>query len=278
MPEVTINAARLYYELLGRGEPVALLNGVLMTTQSWTLQTAFLQQRYRCLLHDMRGQLRSEKPEGRYTLAQHVADLDSLLDHLKIASCHVVGTSYGGEVGMLFACEHPERVRTLSVIASASHLEPLLAAQTSLWARLAREHPDALYDAVAAFTFSNGFLSRNPAALQQGADRLKGQPPAFFHAFARLVDAFQELALTDRLGQVRCPTLVICGEDDALKPVRYSRVIAETIPDAELVVVPDAGHAVVIEQADAVNTRLDEFIQKHASSPMPDGAFDSSGP
>lgn len=278
MPEATINAVRLHYELLGRGEPVAFLNGILMTTQSWALQTAFMQQRYRCLLHDMRGQLRSEKPEGRYALARHVADLHGLLDHLKIASCHVVGTSYGGEVGMLFACEHPERVRTLSVIASASHLEPLLGAQTSLWARLAREHPDALYDAVAAFTFSNGFLSKNPAALQQGADRLKGQPPAFFQAFARLVEAFQELAITDRLGQLRCPTLVICGEDDALKPVRYSRVIAGAIPGAELVVVPDAGHAVVIEQADTVNSRLHDFIRKHASSPPPDAAVDSSGP
>jgi len=168
---------------------------------------------------------------------------------------------------MVFASVHPQRVRTLSVIAAASYLEPLLRAQTGLWAELARTHPELLYDAVAAFTFSNAFLSRNPAALQQGAERLKGQPPAFFGAFARLVEAFQELAITDRLAQLRCPTLVVCGEQDALKPVRYSRAIAEAIPGAELVVVPDAGHAVVIEQADTVNTLLHGFIQKHVGSP-----------
>jgi 3-oxoadipate enol-lactonase len=262
---VDVGDVSLYYEVLGDGEPVVLLNGVMMTTQSWVLQTRRLAAGYRCILHDFRGQLRSGKPAGSLSMETHVADLVALLDHLGIERAHLIGTSYGGEVGMMTAFMYPARVKSLAVVSSVSHVEPLLRQQVGVWAETARHAPERLYDVTAPQNFSNAFLSAHPEVLQQGRERLKAYPADFYPAFARLVDAFLELDITARLGEIVAPTLVVCGEADALKPVAYSRLIASRVPEAEFLVVPDAGHAVVIERAETVNTALLGFLAKHAS-------------
>lgn len=269
MPTADIQGTEIFYETAGEGEPVVLLNGVMMTTQAWAPQTRALAGRHRCVLHDFRGQLRSGKPDGPLRMERHAEDLDALLDLLGIGSAHLVGASYGGEVGMMYAHAHPERVRSLAVIGSVSRPGPLLLEQVAVWADAARRDPGRLYEVTAPYNFSAGFLARNPDLVRQGAERLRAYPADFFSALARLVEAFAELNLDDRLPGIRCPTLVLCGEEDALKPVPYSRAIAERIPGAELVVVPGAGHAVAIEQADAVNAALLDFLARHADGSPP---------
>ena len=306
MPTIPIDGIELYYETRGEGEPVALLNGVLMTTESWAFQTEVLERRYRLILHDFRGQLRSplgqerdpedrvsgalgvcpsirttpskvglgqeRDPEDRVSGAlgerdlsfeRHVEDLAAFLDHLEVESCHLVGTSYGGEVGMLFAASHPQRVRSLSVIASVSRPEALLVEQVGCWAEIAAADPRALYRFVAPTVFSNRFLIDSAAVIALGEARLGEAPEGFFADFRKLVAAFQQLDLTEKLAAITSPTLVVCGEEDALKPVHYSRAIADAVAGAELLIVPGAGHAVVLEKAGEVNTALLGFLEKH---------------
>jgi len=261
---VLIDGVEIGYELAGAGEPVALLNGVMMTMASWTFQRQALEPRYRLLLHDMRGQLLSGKPDADWEIERHADDLRALLDHVGIERCHVVGTSYGGEVGLIFAARFPERVRSLTVIASVAHVEPRLRLQTDVWAETALRAPGFLYRAVAVDTFSGPFLERSPGLLAAAEARLAEYPPDFFPSFARLVRAFQGLDARPLLSRISCPTLVVCAEDDSLKPPAYSRAIAAAIPGAELALVPEAGHAVVLERPDVVNTLLLGFLAKHA--------------
>ena len=263
MPVAEINGLRLHYELVGDGEPVALLNGVMMTTRSWVLQSSVLRRRYRCLLHDFRGQLLSDKPEEPWTLEDHARDLRALLDQLGIDRCHLVGTSYGGEVAMIFAYSFPERVRTLSLISSASEVGGELDRVVARWAETALAAPEDLYRTALPHNFSAAFIDANPELIAQGERRLAACPADFFPAFARLVDAFRELDVTAELHRIRCPTLVLAGEEDALKPPAYSRLIAERIPRSELRVIPAAGHAVVIERPDEVNAAVLAFLAEH---------------
>ena len=255
----------IYWESLGRGEPVVFLNGVLMTVDSWKLQTLELGQRFRCVMHDFRGQLRSSKPHEPWTLEDHAEDLEALLDHLGIADGHIVGTSYGGEVGMVFAATRPERVRSLSVIASVSEIGPDTAQAVLEWRRAALEAPDSLYRVMLPTTFSPEFIAANPPLIELGEGRLQACEPEFFEAFAGLIDAFLELNITPMLGGIRCPTLVMAGEQDRLKPPRYSEIIRDGIEGSELRLVPGAGHAVVLEQADRINRELLRFISTRAS-------------
>lgn len=260
MPAADLNGTTLFYELAGDGEPLVLLNGIMMTTQSWVLQKRALLDRYRLVMHDFRGQMKSAKPPGPYSMQQHVDDLRALLDHLGIERALFVGTSYGGEVGMMFAAQHPERVKKLAVIACVSEVGPDLAAKIEQWSRAALgATPEEFYDTTVPYNYSPEFREAHPEILEQGRQRVAALPPEFFQAFAELVDAFRELHVTEDLERITAKTLVLAAEGDALKPLPYSRLIAERIPNARLEIIP-GGHAIVIENADAVNEALLRFL------------------
>jgi 3-oxoadipate enol-lactonase len=259
----SVNGVDLAFEVTGAGEPLFLLNGVMMTMASWGLQLRALSPAYRCVLHDFRGQLKSGKPPGPYTLDVHVDDLIALMDTLQVERAHLVGTSYGGEVAMLAAIRHPERVRSLSVIASVSEVTPLLRHKVERWIATALTDREGLYDATVPDNFSSAFVAEHPEFVEAGRERLRGFDDDWFRALADLCRAFEHLNLTARLREVRCPTLVIAGSEDALKPVAASRLIANSIHGAELVVIEGAGHAVVIEQPGAVNAALLAFLREH---------------
>ncbi len=280
MPQLDVDGISLYYEIRGRGagaegaqdeapapvpggETVVLLNGVLMTTESWAFQSQVLEPRCRVILHDLRGQLRSPLAGRACCFERHVDDLAALLDHLGVDSCHLAGTSYGGEVGLLFAASHPERVRSLTVIASVSKPEPPLILRVDEWAEIAAADPPALYRFMAPAVFSAGYLARSRAVIALGETRLAEARDDFFDDFRRLVAAFRELDLTGVLGAVACPTLIVAAEEDALKCVHYSRALAGAIAGSELLIVPGAGHAVVLEKPGEINTALLGFLAKN---------------
>jgi pimeloyl-ACP methyl ester carboxylesterase len=254
-------ASRPAAEIHGSGDPLILLNGIMMTTASWALQVSALAPHFRCVLHDFRGQLRNPTDETSWTLEQHAQDLRELMDDLGIESAHVVGTSYGGEVGMIFAFQHPERVRSLSVIASTSCADETMRRKAALAREVALNNRDALYDGAARSFFSPAFVESHPEMIEQGRARLRACPDSFFRGYAALCDAFSGLDITSELHRIRCRTLVVAAELDTLKPVACSRTIADRIPGARLEIVEGAGHAVVIEKPEVVNMLLLGFLR-----------------
>ena len=248
----------IFSESVGSGEPLLLLNGIMMTTATWAAQTRALSPHFRCLLHDFRGQLRSDKPPGPYSMSMHVDDLEALLDEQGIDRAHLVGTSYGGEVGMMFAAAHPERVRSLTVIACVSRVNDVLAEGVTRWARTARETPEQLWDVTAPYNYSPRFLEENPVFAEAARQRMASQPAEWYRALADLCEAFVTLDVD--LSAIRCPTLVVAAEHDVLKPLPFSREIAEGIAGARLQVISESGHAVVIEKAEAVSSAVLAFL------------------
>lgn len=261
MPKAKINSIQIHYEIYGSGEPIVFLNGVLMSIQSWNSQISFFEKDYSCIMHDMRGQLQSDKPDEVYSMELHADDLLKLLDYLKIKQCHIVGTSYGGEVGMVFAYTYPERVKSLTIIASVSYVEPLLKEQVEIWVKLANLDRELFYRVLATNSYSNKYLSENKQLIESGINKFKLLPDNFFKGFSRLVDAFTKLNYTSELSRIVCSTLVVCCEQDAVKPCHYSKTIQNEIKNSKLVVIPEAGHAVVIEKPELINSILLEFIK-----------------
>jgi 3-oxoadipate enol-lactonase len=249
---------RVHYELVGQGEPLFLLNGIMMSTASWAKQRPVFSKHYRCILHDFRGQLRSPRPPVPFTMQLHVDDLLWLFDELQIESAHLAGTSYGGEVGMLFAAAHPRRVRSLSVISCVPRIDATLRAGVQYWADAARTNPAALLDVTLPYNYSPAFLAANPGFIDAARERVMSMPPQWFDAFADLCEAFMTLDVP--LERIQCPTLVLCGADDVLKPPHFSREIADGIAGARLQIIENAGHAMVIERADAVNQAVLDFL------------------
>lgn len=256
MPLASINGTDIFYEILGDGEPLVFLNGVMMTTQSWALETRELSKRRRCVMHDFRGQLRSGKPKV-LRMDEHVNDLVALLDLLSIERADVAGTSYGGEVGMMLAARHPDRVKRLTVITSVSHVGEELRRKIEGWIGTALTSPQDIFEATMRDNYSPEFLEEHPEVVFAARERLRALPPEYFTSLADLCEAFLRLDIDDELPRIECPTLVVAAEKDTLKPVAYSEFITARIAGAELQVVPDAGHAVVIENPAAVIAAID---------------------
>jgi len=250
MPTQKIAGVALYYEMDGVGPAtVAFLNGVAMTIKSWQpIRERLLASGFRCLLHDFRGQLCSDRPtDSPYSLELHAADFLGLLDALNLESVHLVGTSYGAEVGMIFAYSYPERVRTLTLVAAASELDGLLRAAAKSWQAAADCGAVPFVRCMAPWAYCSEYLTQNQRLLQAQEEATTRFPPDFFVAFKEMVGAFLQLDITVELERIACPTLVISADQDLIKGPRFGRLIHNRIADSQFVVIPGAGHAVVLE-------------------------------
>jgi 3-oxoadipate enol-lactonase len=265
MPLIEANGIQLYYELHGppEAEVLVLSNGILMSTASWAYQTPVLSRDYRLLLYDCRGMWQSEHPPGPYSMALHADDLAALLDGLGIEVAHIGGTSYGAEISMVFALKYPGRTKSLIVTSAVSQIDPLLQGLIGSWIAAARtKDPESFYQAVYPLTFSEPWIAANQPLLDQARERYKSID---FEAMLALLLSFSQLNITAELAQIGAPTLVAVGELDLLKPRRYSEIIAQAIPGAELALIPHAGHAALWEQAGLFNTLILGFLAQHSA-------------
>ncbi len=243
------------------GEPVvAFLNGIAMSIAHWKPLLPFFSDRYRCLCHDMRGQMLSGRPAGPYSLEMHADDFAALLDSRGIASTHIVGTSYGAEVALAFALKYPARCASLVLVDGVSETDPLLCATVESWKRAALVDPVTFYRAIVPWNYSAAYIGRSAELLAKRETAVAGLPRDYFTAFVALCDAFLDIDLTPRLGEIACPTLVMVGEKDILKHSGFAKIIAHGIRGSRLVVIPGAGHAAVIEDPEWVGRKVREFV------------------
>ena len=263
MAEIQIGDVKLYYELHGpEGAPVLVLNnGVIMNAAtSWTFQTATLAKHYRVLQYDCRGQGQSEHPEGPYTMELHADDLVGLLEALGVESAHIAGISYGGEVAQAFALQYPGKTRSLILADTVSEVRDELRFVIEGWMdALKTGEALAFFNATVPWNFSPEFVRANPGLM---TDAQKRYALLDFAAIIRLCECFLKVNFTARLGEIQIPTCIIVGEKDLLKGTEYARILAQAIPQAELHILPGAGHAICWERPAEFNTIILGFLAK----------------
>jgi 3-oxoadipate enol-lactonase len=209
MPYVPVNGTNLYYEWHGPpGAPVlALLNGVLMNTQSWGLQVPDLAKSCRILLHDCRGQGQSDHPLEPYSMEQHAEDFLGLLDTLGVPTVHLAGISYGGEIALIFAARWPERVESLFVSSSVSEIHPILRLRIEGWIAAAQTgRGDLLYRCSVADNYSEPWLAARPNLAEIAIPRFQQLD---LPAVVNLCTSFLDLDCTAVLDQISAPTTVV---------------------------------------------------------------------
>ena len=263
MPHITVNGVDLYWELHGPedGEPLVLNNGVFMSTASWALQVPELARRYRVLVYDMRGQGQSAHPDDevlpgppcRRSRGAHGCAGDR-------TGAHGRNVLYGGELNLLLGLRHRPRCQTLVVIASVSHSEPALAATIARW-RAAADAGDgaAFFQTIAPDVYSQAFLASPPEWLAQPA-----RVASFdLRAATRLIDSFMRFDIRARLADILVPTCIVSAEHDVLKPRHYGDILHAAIAGSEFHLVPNAGHAVVLERPGEINSLVLGFLARH---------------
>ena len=262
MARAIVDGVGIEYLVQGGGsETVALLNGIAMTIAHWKpVADRLVAAGYRVLMHDMRGQLLSDRPREAYSLERHAQDLAALLDLLGTPAAHVVGTSYGAEAALTFARDYPARCLSVASIDGVTGYDAVLRAAVESWKAAALSDPRVFYRAILPWNYSAAYLDANREVLARREDSIAALPRDWFEAFARLCDAFLAIDLTKDLGKIGCPCLAAAAELDILKGPAYSRVIERGVPGARYAEIPGAGHAVVLERPDAVADLLLSFL------------------
>lgn len=266
MPDIAVNGVRLRYDDTGGDRPVvAFSHGLLWSRHMFRDQIGALRDRFRCVSWDHRGQGESEVPPGRVcTIEDCYADAVALIEALHLGPVHFVGLSMGGFVGMRLAARRPELVRSLALLDTAADPEPrknvpkyraMVAVARWFGVR------GALADRVMPIMFSRTFLA-DPAMAERRAEwrgRLMTNAPSIYKAVNGVIERD---AFTDHLGAIRCPTVVIRGDEDTAIAETRARALAEGIAGARYVSVPRAGHTATVENAPAVNEALIAFLDE----------------
>lgn len=268
MPTVKLSDIGIYYETYGKGETLVLIMGFTGTTEVWVRQIPDLSREYRVIAFDNRGAGRSDKPDIPYTMPMLAQDTADLLDALGIVACHVYGVSMGGMIAQEFALRYPERVISLVLGCTSCGGEHFILPDEETIAFLSdmerwdRLTPEEWTRESLPFAFTQGFIDNSSDIVEQYVSmKVEHWPPP--HGFMRQVEAMMTHDTHDRLPQIKAPTLVISGGVDRQVPVENSRVLASRIPDAELVILQNIGHAFFIEAAEQANEAILDFLRRH---------------
>jgi 3-oxoadipate enol-lactonase len=244
------------------GAPVLTLTHPLGATLAlWDDHAAVLTQRYRVLRYDVRGHGASEVPAGPYTLEEMASDLFEVLDSLDIAETHFVGVSMGGLIGMTAALGRPERIKSLVLCATTACYGPAVHPMWEERLRVAESEgmSPSLVSRTMAIWFTETYRVAHHKEVERIAAMLRHSDP---RGYAASIRAIGFVDLTERIGAIRRPTLIVVGEEDPGTPPGMARVIHERIAGSELLVLPGSMHCAVVEDSDAFLGALLDFLSR----------------
>lgn len=259
MPSALVNGITICYFDSGGDRPaVVLSHGYLMDSSMFDPQVAALAPEYRVVTWDERG-FGGTRPDGAFSYWDSAKDLLGLLDHLGIEQAVLGGMSQGGFVSLRAALLAPDRVRGLVLIDSQAGLEDpaVVPAYEQLEDTWMQHGPGPVQDIVASIILGppDGPVSYQPwFAKWAAADREELRL-----AFRCLLDRDD---ITDRLGEISCPALILHGTADAAIPMAKAEAVqAGLAGPATLVQVDGGSHAANLSNPDQVNVAMLEFLQ-----------------
>jgi pimeloyl-ACP methyl ester carboxylesterase len=252
MPLAPTNGIEIFYETFGSPDEVAvlLIRGLGSQMVAWREEfcTALADRGFHVIRFDNRDVGLSTKLDGvEYTIDDMAADTVGLLDHLGIEAAHVVGMSMGGMIAQQVAISYPERVVSLTSLASHIGGEDVVP-PTSEAAAIFVGPPSRTREEAVAKAIADRRVIGSPGFPFDEDDIADTAGVAYDRCYAPEGRMRQIVAIRsapgrcEALGSVRVPTLVIHGSDDPLVPVENGRRTAEAIPGAELFVIPGMGH------------------------------------
>ena len=269
MPEITADdGVKLHHEEVGAGIPIVFVHEFAGDCRSWEPQLRHFGARYRCIAYNARGYPPSDVPQDleRYSQARARDDIRAVLDGLKIDKAHIVGLSMGGFATLHFGFTYPDRARSLAICGCGYGAAPGERAQFAEEAEAAAARFDRLGIARAAEIYALGptrvqHQNKDPRGFREFAQMLAGHSATGSAMTLRGVQKRRPSLydLADEMRKITAPTLIMTGDEDwpCLEP---GLMMKRTIATAGLVVMPNCGHAINLEEPDTFNGHLDAFF------------------
>lgn len=266
MSTIKVNGVELFYKESGSGqETIVFSHGLLMDHTMFEAQRAAFEARYRVIAYDHRGQGQSADPGFGYDMDTVAADAAALIEALKAAPCHFAGLSMGGFVGMRLASRRPELVRTLTLMNTGAQKEAAASrVRYGFLAQLVKIVGTGPFTGIAVQELFGGSTraSTDPAKqkmLKEWTAKLRSRPKSAAHA---LMGVMNRPEFSGReLEAIRCPTLIITGEDDTPQAPGNSEKLKAAIRNSRLVRIPGCGHSSSLEAPQEVIVAMRELLE-----------------
>ena len=246
-----------------RGDtPTILVHPVGMDLTYWGNQIEALHSSHDLVAYDLPGNGNTPGTSANWTFDAAVATLAQVLASTGAERANVVGISIGGMIAQAFALAHPQAVQSLVLIATASTFPEhersfaLGRAETARMNGMAAIIPPTLDR-----WFTPETKARRPDILDRVRKSMLADDPAIY---AAMWDMIAGLDFAPRLGEIRCPTLIMTGETDPICPPGVARALQAGIPGSQLAIVPHAAHMCILEQPCFINERLAAFLTSTA--------------
>lgn len=278
MPFITTDdGVKLHYEETGSGTPIVFVHEFAGDLRSWEPQLRYFSRRHRCIAFNARGYPPSDVPQSAASYSQHRArdDIRAVLDGLGIERAHIVGLSMGGFATLHFGLAYADRASSLLVAGAGygserDQREKFRAEADLIAARLEREGMPAFAQIYAHGPTRVQYEAKDPRGFAEFKDAL-AQHSAKGAALTQLGVQRERPSifdLEDQIAKLTVPTLVMTGDEDwpCLLPGIF---IKRTSPAAALIVLPNSGHAVNIEEPSAFNAALADLIAQSEAGRWP---------
>lgn len=259
MPTAQVAGVEVAYTRRGNGPPVMLITGLSGRGAEWGPHIDLFARDFDVIVPDHPGSGDSSRPD-RFALSHHAEAMAELLRGLECGPAHIVGSSTGGAIAQLMALDHPEVVRSVSLVSSWARADDFFRHQFAARKEVLERLGPATYASVSALQlFSPEFFRHHYTEIENWHEAASLGDPEVMAARIDMIVEHDEL---DRLGDIDTPTLVLVGSEDVCTPPYFSAELADGIPGAEMVVM-EGGHLIYKEAVGRFLGTISEFLRRH---------------
>lgn len=247
------------YSIEGEGPPLFLIHGIGAARNTWRKAMPVLTPHFSVVTYDLRGHGESPMPEQPFGFDELVADLEAVRVKTGFEAAHFAGHSLGGMIGPAYARAFPGRVQSLGLLSTAAfRTEDDSAKVKGVVKAMRSQSVPEILATLANRWFTDAFIATSPEVVQARMDQVVGTDAEIF---LNVFDIYAGTEMAPWLYEITAPSLVLTGENDGGCPPRLNELIAAAMPRAELVVLPEVKHSIMLECGDVVAQHMLSFIK-----------------
>ena len=255
MPVARLDGKQISY-WVGKGIPpegrdvVLFVHGAGGAQFTWSYQKSFFEKRFSPIVIELPGHGESGR-EGEDEIGRYAEHVLAFLKALGLPEVFLIGHSMGGAIVQTMALNYPEGIKGIILVGTGAKLRVFPSILDGIKNRF-----EETVGNIVRFAYSR---KAPPELIERGVDELKRCKPEILYGDFLACDRFDFINEVD---QIDLPSLVICGSEDELTPVKYSQFLHSRIKGSKLEILPNAGHMVMMEAPQAFNEKVGEFIQR----------------
>ncbi len=269
LPKVQVNDINIYYKIIGKEKPFILIRGLSSSLDSWPpYSIEHFSKFFKVILFDNRGAGRTDVPDGNYSARMMADDTIGLMDALDIDKTYLLGFSMGGCIAQEIVLNYPNRITKLvltSTWSGPSHGIVTPIPEENPFPKMLPLLKQGKFEEMARILthslFPEDYKKRYPHIIEKVVKNYRAHPPTpkGFEGQSAYVDTFETY---DRLSEINIPTLIMHGTEDKIVPVENAKVLAENIPNAELILFENTGHGLIIQEYKHWTQKIIEFLKR----------------